>query len=103
MTCRIDRLAIERGVVLRLSGRIAGDDVDVLRIALEESGAVAIDLDDIELVDRDAVTFLAVSESSGIELTRCPAFIREWIARERGSSQGKPAAAVDRRLRRRAR
>jgi hypothetical protein len=32
------------------------------------------------------VMFLAVAESSGIELTHCPAFIREWITRERGSN-----------------
>lgn len=85
MTCRIDRLAIERGVVLRVSGRIAVDDVEILRTALDESGVVAVDLTAIELVDRDAVTLLAVKESCGIELTHCPAFIREWIERERDS------------------
>ena len=84
MTCRIDRLAIERGVVLRVSGRITGDDLEILRTALEESVVVAVDLAAIDLVDRDVVMFLAVKESGGIELTHCPAFIREWIARERG-------------------
>ena len=34
MTCRIDRLSIEQGAVLRISGRITGEDLDVLRIAL---------------------------------------------------------------------
>ncbi len=85
MTCRIDRVRIERGVVLRVSGRIAGDDLDILRTAVDESRVVAIDLAEIELVDRDAVMFLVVAESSGIELTHCPAFIREWITRERSS------------------
>ena len=83
MTCRIDRVGIEGGVVLRLSGRIAGDALDVLRTTLEESRVVAIDLAEIELVDRDAVIVLAAGESSGIEIRRCPAFIREWITRER--------------------
>ena len=83
MTCRIDRVGIERGVVLRVSGRVTGDDLRILRTALEESRVVAIDLAEIELVDRNAVMFLAVAESSGIELTHCPAFIREWITRER--------------------
>ena len=77
MACRIDRVWIERGVVLRVSGRIAGDDLEILRTALEENRLVAIDLAEIELVDRDAVMFLAVAESSGIELTHCPAFIGE--------------------------
>ena len=82
MTCRIDRVGIEGGVVLRLSGRITGDALDVLRTALEESRVVAIDLAEIELVERDAVIVLAAGESNGIELRRCPAFIREWITRE---------------------
>jgi len=86
MTCRIDRLDIERGVVLRLSGRITRDDMEVLRTALEERGVVAVDLEAIELVDRDAVTFLSGKELSGIELSHCPAFIREWITRERACS-----------------
>jgi pimeloyl-ACP methyl ester carboxylesterase len=84
MTCRIGRVRIERGVVLRVSGRIAGEDLDILRTALQESRVVAIDLAEIDLVDREAVVFLAGAESRGIELTHCPAFIREWITRERG-------------------
>jgi hypothetical protein len=65
---------------------MAGNALDILRAALEESRVVAIDLAEIELVDRDAVMFLVAAESSGVELTRCPAFIREWITRERTSN-----------------
>ena len=86
MTCRIDRLSLEQGEVLRISGRIAGEDLDVLRTALEQGCVVAIDLTEVELADRDAVTLLARTEVNGIELRHCPAFIREWIARERGRS-----------------
>ena len=84
MTCRIDRVGLERSAVLRVCGRVTGDDGEILRAALEERRVVAIDLAEIELVDRDAVMLLAAAESSGIELTHCPAFIREWITRERG-------------------
>jgi hypothetical protein len=86
MTCRIDPLSIEQGVVLRISGRIAGEDLEVLRVALEEGRVVAIDLAEVELVDRDGVELLALNESSGIELRHCPAYIREWVTRERGGS-----------------
>ena len=55
MTCRIDRMLIEQGVVLRISGRIAGEHLDVLRNALEDGRVVALDLTDVELVDRDVV------------------------------------------------
>ena len=86
MTCRIDRMLIEQGVVLRISGRIAGEDLDVLRNALEDGRVVALDLTEVELADRDAVTLLARTERNGIELRHCPAYIREWVTRERGRS-----------------
>jgi hypothetical protein len=60
---------VERGVVLRISGRITGDDREIRRTALDESGVAAIDLAEMELVDGDVVMFLAGNESSGIELS----------------------------------
>jgi len=86
MTCRIDRLSTEQSVVLRISGRMAGGDLGILRTALEEIRVVAIELAEVELVDREAVKLLALNESNGIELRNCPAYIREWITRERCSS-----------------
>lgn len=84
MTCRIDRLMPVRDlVVLRISGRIAANDVDVLRSAIDkERGAIAIDLGEVGLVERDAVNLLALSEARGVELRNCPPYVREWIARE---------------------
>jgi anti-anti-sigma regulatory factor len=84
MTCRIDRLSNEHGVVLRISGRITGEGLNVLRTALEEDRVVAIDLTEVELVDGDAVMLLARTEGKGIGLRHCPAYIREWVTRERG-------------------
>ena len=86
MTCRIDRLSIEQGVVLRISGRIAAEDLEVVRAALKGGGVVALELTEVELVDRDAVKLLALTEAQGIELRHCPAYIREWVTRERESS-----------------
>jgi hypothetical protein len=51
-------------------------------LLLQESGAVAIDLKDVLLVDLEAVRLLAFSEFNGLELRNCPAYIREWITRE---------------------
>jgi len=86
MTYRIDRLSIEQGVVLRISGRITREDLEILRTALEEGRVVAIDLAEVELVDRDAIKLLARIEANGTELRHCPAYIREWITRERERS-----------------
>jgi anti-anti-sigma regulatory factor len=86
MTCRIDRRSTEQGVVLQVSGRIAADDLEVVRTALDGRRVAAIDLADVELVDREAVKLLAHTEAEGIELRNCPAYIREWITKERESS-----------------
>jgi hypothetical protein len=86
MTCRIDRLSSEHGLVLYVSGRIAAEDVDVLRAALDERRVVAIEVAEVELVDGDAVKLLAQTEAEGVELRNCPAYIREWITKERESS-----------------
>jgi hypothetical protein len=85
MTCRIDRLSLDRGDVLRVCGRISAEDLEVVRAALDEGRVVAVELAEIELVDRDAVRLLARAETNGIELKDCPAYIREWITRERES------------------
>ena len=86
MTCRIDRFPTDQGLVLRISGRITREDVDVLRTALEDDSVVAVELAELELIDRDALKLLATNEANGIELRHCPAYIREWITRERDNS-----------------
>jgi hypothetical protein len=85
MTCRIDRVVIGPGLlILHISGQITGKDVDLLRSLLEpEKSVVAIDLKDVLLVDREAIKLLAMRESNGVELRNCPAYIREWVTRER--------------------
>ena len=85
MTCKIHRHVIGKdGVVLLISGRITGNDVNTLRTLLErESGALTLDLKDVQLVDGDAVKLLASYESNGVTLDNCPRYIREWIRRER--------------------
>ena len=47
---------------------------------------VALDLTEVELVDRDAVMLLSLSEAQGMELRNCPTYIREWVTRERENS-----------------
>jgi hypothetical protein len=84
MSCRIDRVVGGDAIVaLCISGRITEQDVDTLRNAIEEeASAVAIDLKNVVLVDRDAVKFLAQREIDGNILRSCPLYIREWVTRE---------------------
>ena len=86
MTCRIDRLSTQHGLVLYISGRLAAEDLVIVRIALEERRVVAIELAEVDLVSREAVKLLGQFEADGIELRSCPAYIRDWITKERESS-----------------
>ena len=72
-------------MVLHISGRIDGTSVDELCELTERTtkGGFAIDLLEVTLVSREAVRVLALAETNGIELRNCPAYVREWISRER--------------------
>jgi hypothetical protein len=89
MSCRIDRLVTAQDlVVLRISGRLTAEHVDTLQgLLLEQEGrAVAIDLTEVLFADREAVKLLAMAETNGTELRKCPPYIREWVTRERADT-----------------
>ena len=73
-------------VVIKLSGRMDAENVGELEtlVRKEDDGRrIVLDLRDLILVDQDAVSFLKRCEEDNIALKNCPAYIREWITRER--------------------
>jgi hypothetical protein len=73
-------------VVIKLSGRMDAENLDELETLMnsERDGRrIGLDLKDLTLVDQDAVSFLKRCEADNITLRNCPAYIREWITRER--------------------
>jgi anti-anti-sigma regulatory factor len=88
MACKIERVQAPGGfVVFRVSGRIDGAYVEVLQELTENEktakGRLALDLTEVTVVSLGAVRALTVAEANGIELRNCPAYVREWISRER--------------------
>ena len=86
ITLRIRRSTESEQVVFKLSGRIQGDQVPALRDLFKSEAPahnLVLDLEEVRLVDRDAVHFLAEVEAEGARLRNCSAFIREWILQER--------------------
>ena len=69
-----------------LGGYTAFSSFSLDAALLWERGAIAIDLAEVGLVDRDTVNLLALSEGRGIEFRNCPAYIREWVDRERAAN-----------------
>ena len=88
MTLRVQRSIEGERVVLRLTGRIQAEQLPALR-ALLRSEALAdglvLDLEEVKLVDRETVRFLAEEEAEGASLRHCSAYICEWILQERNA------------------
>ena len=77
-------------VVFTLSGRMDAENVGEMRALFgsEPQGRrIVLDLKDLTLVDREAVKFLEGCETDTIKIKNCPAYIREWITRERAGSR----------------
>jgi anti-anti-sigma regulatory factor len=75
-------------VIFRLAGRLNEEHVGEMEALLKSETVtreVVLDLKDLTLVDRDAARFLERCEAASTKLKNCPAYIREWIGRERGA------------------
>jgi esterase/lipase superfamily enzyme len=84
MFLRIEDVSSESETALTLSGRITSRDVQQLKARIAEArGPVALELQQVRLVDLDAVRFLAAAERRGVELRHVPPFVRAWILLER--------------------
>ena len=88
MTLRIDTTRDGGRAALRLIGRIRSENLHDLELQIAGVGPVVLDLEEVNLVDVDAVRFLMDTARAGIELRNCPPFIRAWIDREERDGTG---------------
>ena len=82
---RIETSVGEDLVTFALIGRLQSDNLAELKRLLEMRNAkkIVLDLREVRLVDREAITFLVNFEKHDATITNCPPYIREWIRRER--------------------
>jgi len=84
MTLKIEIACDGDTATFRLSGCIEQDHLVELQAEVRRyRPRLVFDLAETTLVDLAVVRFLAAHEGDGVELLRCPRYIREWIARER--------------------
>ena len=70
--------------VFTLSGRMEAEQVAELKELFDRDYRnIILDLRDLRLADRDAVKFLRGCERDGMKFENCPAYVREWIDREK--------------------
>ena len=85
MTLRIERIPGKRRTRIRLSGAFRSEHIDQVKTEVECGGSqVALDLEEVDLVDVEGVRFLNACETEGILVLSCSPYIREWMLRERG-------------------
>ena len=85
---RIQRSA-DGEVVFTLSGRMDEEGIAELETLIgSEAGGrrIVLDLKDLTLIGRDAISFLERWEAKGIALKNCADYVREWITRQRRGS-----------------
>ena len=73
-------------VIFTLSGEMEEEQIAELEalISSEAKGLrIIFDLKDLTLVNENAISFLERCETNSITLKNCPAYIREWITRQR--------------------
>ena len=89
MTLKLERISGVRGTRIRMSGALRSDHLDQVRAEIERGGAIALDLEEVDLVDIEAVRFLNQCEADGISVLHCSPYIREWMFRERSAAADK--------------
>jgi hypothetical protein len=75
-------------VVFALSGQMDEEGIAELEILIRSAAdgrRIVLDLKDLTLVDREAISFLERWEADGIALKNCAGYVREWITRSRGA------------------
>jgi hypothetical protein len=84
MTLKIERISGKRRTRIRLSGQVRAEHIDQLKAEIERAGPrVALDLEEVDLVDIEGVRFLNGCLAQGISVLHCSPYIREWMFRER--------------------
>jgi anti-anti-sigma regulatory factor len=83
---RISRSQGPDGTVFDLSGEMDRGHAERLEelLAAENGRPIVFDLEEVTLVGREAVRFLAGAEARGIRIVNCPDYVRSSIAAERG-------------------
>jgi len=73
---------------IRLSGELRQGDLEELKTEMGRDGhPVALDLEEVSLIDVEGIRFLNACEAEGIEVLGCAPYIREWMSQERAGQK----------------
>jgi hypothetical protein len=80
---KLERSSDGERIIVRLIGRVRSEHLGEITAQMGEGGPrVALDLEEVTIVDVEVVRFLGACEREGTQLLDCPPYVREWISRE---------------------
>ncbi len=83
MTLKLERRSDGGRSIVRMIGAARSEHLEEISRELQACGpGAALDLEEVTVVSAEVVRFLLAQERQGTALLHCPAYIREWIARE---------------------
>lgn len=84
VTLKIEKHRDGHRTTILLIGRMRAEHLSELEKQIRESKSkIVLDLEELDLVDVEAVRFLGMCETQGVMLLNCSPYIRDWIGRER--------------------
>ena len=93
---RIEKDTGGRVTKLRLYGRIQSDQIASIRSEMDgDCDGKILDLGEVTLVDLGVVQFLIACEDAGVQLVHCPAYVQEWMLRERAEEAQPDSSDTD--------
>lgn len=86
MTLKIEKAQEQGLTIFTLSGSLDGEHIPELERlfgARPDYAKIIMDLRYLRFADHDAVRFLSKCKTAGLRLRNCPAYICEWMNREK--------------------
>lgn len=84
MTFKIEKRRDRHSTTIRLIGRMRAEHLfDLEKQIRGGESKIVLDLEELDLVDVEAVRFLGMCETRGVTLLNCSPYIRDWIGKER--------------------
>ena len=84
VTFKIEKHRDRHSTTIRLIGRMRAEHISELDREIRESESnIVLDMEELDLVDVEAVRFLGMCETQGVTLVNCSPYIRDWIGKER--------------------
>jgi hypothetical protein len=84
VTFKIEKYRGRHSTTIRLIGRMRAEHISELDKEIRESESnIVLDMEELDLVNVEAVRFLGMCETQGVTLVNCSPYIRDWIGKER--------------------